>query len=76
MGQKVNPYGARVGVIREYDTCWYSSLTVNEFQTEASLRYWLMLNYLRFLQLKNTLTTFMKRVMEKPYMKALVKLLI
>ena len=25
MGQKINPHGFRVGVIKDWDSCWYAS---------------------------------------------------
>ena len=67
MGQKVNPHGARVGVIRDYDTCWYSGATINEPWMEAYLIYWVMLYYVKFLHLKEKMTASMRQLLKKPY---------
>ena len=34
MGQKVNPHGLRVGIIKEWDSRWYADAEFSDFLVE------------------------------------------
>ena len=40
MGQKVNPHGLRVGVIKDWDSKWYADAEFSDYLVEVLL-FWL-----------------------------------
>ena len=52
MGQKVNPHGLRVGVIKDWDSKWYAEETFADNLVENSLRISYMLQEFQRLKQK------------------------
>ena len=47
MGQKVNPHGLRVGVIKDWDSKWYADAEFSDFLVEDyKIRKFLRRNYM------------------------------